>query len=117
VAICSERFAVPSAVADAQSTLAWFAEQGVPHVAVTRGARPILALDRGRRFEIEIEPVEAVDTLGAGDVLHGAFCFFLAQGEDFESSLRRAADIATRSCKGLGIVHWAGEEKAGMGVD
>lgn len=110
VAICSERFAVPGMAADAESTLAWFTGQGVPHVAVTRGARAILGLDRGRRFEIAIEPVAAVDTLGAGDVLHGAFCFFFAESGDFEDALRRAAEIATRSCKGLGIVHWAGGE-------
>jgi sugar/nucleoside kinase (ribokinase family) len=108
VAICSERFSVPGRQADAETTLAWFAAQGVPRVAVTRGPRPILGSDRGRRFEIPIQPVEALDTLGAGDVLHGAFCFFFTQTGDFEGSLRRAAEIATRSCQGLGIVHWAG---------
>jgi sugar/nucleoside kinase (ribokinase family) len=103
-AICSERFVAP----DGAATLEWFAEQGVPHVAVTRGAKPILGLDRGRRFEIAIERVEAVDTLGAGDVLHGAFCFYFAQGCGFDDSLHRAAEIATQSCQRLGITNWAG---------
>jgi sugar/nucleoside kinase (ribokinase family) len=107
-AICSERFALPDEAADAEKTLAWFAEQGLPHAAVTRGAMPILGLDRGRRFEIAIEPLEAVDTLGAGDVLHGAFCFYFAGSWDFEGSLRRAAEVATKSCRGLGIGCWAG---------
>ena len=102
-AICSERFALPGKTADAETTLAWFAAQNVPHAAVTRGARSILAADRGRRFEIEVEPVVAVDTLGAGDVLHGAFCFYFASGHGFEDSLRRAAVMATRSCCGVGI--------------
>lgn len=102
-AICSERFALPGKPADSEATLSWFAGHGVPFAAVTRGAQPILALDRGRRFEIEIEPVDAVDTLGAGDVLHGAFCFHFASGLDFEDALRRAARIATRSCRGVGI--------------
>jgi sugar/nucleoside kinase (ribokinase family) len=106
-AICSERFTPPGAKADPEATLGWFAGQGVPHAAVTRGAKPIVGLDRGRRFEIAIEPVEAVDTLGAGDVLHGAFCFYFGQGLGFEESLRRAAEVATRSCRGLGIGHWA----------
>jgi sugar/nucleoside kinase (ribokinase family) len=104
-AICSERFTAPGEAA----TLGWFAEQGVPHVAVTRGARPIVGWDLGRRFEIAIEPVEAVDTLGAGDVLHGAFCFYFAESGDFEGALRRAAEIATRSCQGLGIDCWVGD--------
>jgi sugar/nucleoside kinase (ribokinase family) len=107
-AICGERFAAPGEAADAEATLAWFAGQGVPYAAVTRGARPIVGLDRGRRFEVAIEPMEAVDTLGAGDVLHGAFCFYFAESRDFEGSVRRAAEVATRSCRGLGIVHWAG---------
>ncbi len=102
-AISSERFALSGKTADAEATLAWFAGQGVPHAAVTRGPRSILAADRGHRFEIEVEPVDAVDTLGAGDVLHGAFCFYFASGHGFEDSLRRAAGIATRSCCGVGI--------------
>jgi sugar/nucleoside kinase (ribokinase family) len=105
-AVCSERFALPGKPLDANATLSWFAEQGVRHAAVTRGAKSILAVDCGHRFEIEVEPVEAVDTLGAGDVLHGAFCFYFACGGGFEESLRRAAEIATRSCRGMGIAAW-----------
>lgn len=113
VAICSERFAIPGSPADAEDTLAWFAEREVPYAAVTRGPRPILCLDRGRRFEIAVEEAEVVDTSGAGDVLHGAFCFHFAKSGDFEESLRRAARIATRSCRGLGIAHWAGQIETG----
>lgn len=105
-AICSERFALPGATPTPEATLAWFANQGVPQVAVTRGPRPILCLDRGRRFEIPVQPIEAIDTSGAGDVLHGAFCHHFAITHDFEASLRRAADLATRSCQALGIIHW-----------
>jgi sugar/nucleoside kinase (ribokinase family) len=105
-AICSERFSVPGRPPDADSTIAWFEEQSVPHVAVTRGDRPILGWDRGRRFEVEIAPIDAVDTLGAGDVLHGAFCFHFARIRDFEAALGLAADVATRSCQGLGIRAW-----------
>jgi sugar/nucleoside kinase (ribokinase family) len=104
VAICSERFAVPGQSAD--RTIHWFAEMGVPCVAITRGARTILGWDRGRSFEIEIRAVEAVDTLGAGDVLHGAFCCHFAQTGDFEASLRKASRIATESCRGPGIHAW-----------
>jgi sugar/nucleoside kinase (ribokinase family) len=78
----------------------------VPHIAITRGAKPILGWDRGRRFEIGIEKVDAVDTLGAGDVLHGAFCYHFARTGEFEPTLRLAAQIATQSCRGLGIRGW-----------
>ncbi len=105
-AICSERFSVPGGPPDPDSTIAWFGERGVAHVAVTRGEKPVLGWDRGRRFEIEIDRIDAVETLGAGDVLHGAFCFYFARVQDFEPALRLAADVATRSCRGLGIRAW-----------
>lgn len=106
VAICSERFVVPQRPAHPDTAIEWFAAKEVPHVAVTRGAKPILGWDRGRRFEIEIASIGAVDTTGAGDVLHGAFCFYFAQTGHFEQSLRMAAGIATRSCLGMGIRGW-----------
>ncbi|HWE87497.1 MAG TPA: PfkB family carbohydrate kinase [Terracidiphilus sp.] len=116
-AICSERFAPPGFSPDAESTLAWFAKHGVPHIAVTRGPQPILCLDHGRRFEITVEQVQAVDTLGAGDVLHGAFCFHFAASGNFEESLRRANGIATRSCTGLGIGCWADPDQPGATIN
>jgi sugar/nucleoside kinase (ribokinase family) len=107
VAICSERFAVPGRQANPDSTIDWFATKGISHVAITRGAESILGWDRGRRFEIEIEKVEVADTLGAGDVLHGAFCYHYALTKEFEESLRKASAIATQKCRGLGIRCWA----------
>ncbi len=106
VAICSERFAVSGRPADPDTTISWFAEKGVAHVAVTRGPKPIVAWDQGRRFEIEVPQIDAVDTLGAGDVLHGAFCFHFASTREFEPALRLAAEVATRACQGPGIHAW-----------
>jgi sugar/nucleoside kinase (ribokinase family) len=105
-AICSERFANPGQTADPESLFAWFAAKGVPHVALTRGPRPILVWDRGRRCEIEVAQIDAADTLGAGDVLHGAFVHHFAQGQDFESALRKASELATLSCQSLGTQAW-----------
>lgn len=105
-AICSERFALPGRVSDPDTTLNWFAASGVPSVAVTRGPRSILALHNGSRFEIAIPTIDARDTSGAGDVLHGAFCYFYAESADFEASLRAASEIATRSCQSAGIDCW-----------
>jgi sugar/nucleoside kinase (ribokinase family) len=107
VAICSERFTVPGLGGDPEALFAWFANQGVPCVALTRGEKPILGWERGRRFEIEVEQVDAADTLGAGDVLHGAFCYSYALNPEFEPSLRRASRIATLSCQSLGTQAWA----------
>jgi sugar/nucleoside kinase (ribokinase family) len=106
-AICSERFKAPGQPAGPESIFSWFAQQGVPCIAVTRGARPILGIDRGRRFEIPVAPVDAVDTLGAGDVLHGAFCHYFAERQDFEAALVKASALATRACQSLGLEAWA----------
>ena len=106
VAICSERFAVPGRRCDPEASLEWLVQKGVPHAAITRGAKPILGWDRGRRFEITIEKLDALDTLGAGDVLHGAFCYHFARTGEFEAALRMAAMIATQSCRALGIRGW-----------
>jgi sugar/nucleoside kinase (ribokinase family) len=107
VAICSERFAVPGIDANSESLFAWFADRGIASIALTRGARPILGWERGRRFDIEVARIDAADTLGAGDVLHGAFAHFYAAGDGFEPALRRAAQIATLSCQSLGTRGWA----------
>lgn len=117
VAICSERFNLPGEAPNPtpEEIIAWFAAKGLPYVAVTRGARPILGWNRGRRFEIEVAPISAVDTLGAGDVLHGAFCHFFAQQQDFEPALRRASQIATLSCQSLGTQAWAAQSETNAG--
>jgi sugar/nucleoside kinase (ribokinase family) len=106
VAICSERFAIPGHSGNPDDLFAWFAGMGVPYAAVTRGAKSILGWDRGRRFEIEVAKIAAIDTLGAGDVLHGAFCHFFARKPVFEEALRWAAEIATLSCQSLGTQAW-----------
>jgi sugar/nucleoside kinase (ribokinase family) len=110
-AICSERFTIPGRTSGPDAVFAWFAAQGIPYVAVTRGAKSILASDRGRRFEIEVAPTEATDTLGAGDVLHGAFCHHFALEANFENALRKGCSIATLSCRSLGLEEWAKEKQ------
>jgi len=107
-AICSERFSVPGQKNDPKSVLDWFSAQGVPHAAVTRGEKSILVLDEGRYFEIEIKSFDhASDTLGAGDILHGAFCYFFSLGIPFEMALLKASEIATLSCRFRGPRAWS----------
>jgi sugar/nucleoside kinase (ribokinase family) len=111
-AICSERFTIPGQESTPASLFAWFAAKGVPCMAQTRGAKPILARQGNRRFEVKIAQIDAIDTLGAGDVLHGAFCHFFALKPDFESALRRSAEIASLSCRNYGIQAGLKESKS-----
>ena len=91
------------------------------HKAITRGEKPILYLgteierrDRSvlsEKTEISVESVEAVDTLGAGDIFHGAFCYgYFEQGYSCEEALRFAGKVASESVKYRGprewIKHW-----------
>jgi sulfofructose kinase len=49
--------------------------------AVTRGPLPVLCADGRRLTEVPTYPTAAVNTLGAGDVWHGAFALALSRGK------------------------------------
>ncbi len=74
---------------------------GAQLFAISRGPAP-LAVHRpavtGRVMtELPVPPVPAVDTTGAGDVLHGAYAFFLSRGQDPVRALGNAAAVAAAS--------------------
>lgn len=73
------------------------------HKAITRGEKTILY----NGTELEVEKVDAVDTLGAGDIFHGAFCYaYFAEGKVCDDALRFAAEIAGESVKYKGPREW-----------
>ena len=87
------------------------------HKAITRGEKPVLYRGKdtsqigqapsysGR--ELSVEPVNAVDTLGAGDIFHGAFCYgSFEQGYSCEEALRFAGKVASESVKYRGPREW-----------
>jgi len=68
-------------------------------LAATRGPQGTIWLnDAGALEETPAFPVQAVDTLGAGDVFHGAFTLRLAEGEGVREALRFAAAAAALKC-------------------
>jgi len=103
-AVVSERFSPPDVeqgdLCDAIHRL------GPPSVAVTRGAGPIACSEGSVRRTIMPPRVEAIDTLGAGDIFHGAFCHNLASGAAFAPALEGAARIAALSCTFPGTRAW-----------
>ncbi|WP_226781276.1 PfkB family carbohydrate kinase [Oceaniglobus trochenteri] len=76
--------------ADDAATLAAVAQETGAFVAVTRGAAPVLCHEGGATFEVATFPARAVDTLGAGDVWHGAFTLALARGQAARDAVRHA---------------------------
>lgn len=79
---------------------------GPAYVAVSQGPESILWSGPDGRGDIVVEAVDAVDTLGAGDILHGAFCHYFTRGNGFAESLRRAAKVAGESCRWFGTREW-----------
>ena len=106
-AIVSERF-FPGG-RKAPDVLAALHALGPKLAAVTRGERALSWSDGARRGEIVPPQVAAIDTLGAGDVFHGAFCHYRAAGADFPGALERAAEIAAQSCRHFGTRAWIAE--------
>ena len=79
----------------------------VIHKAITRGERPILYGEKEISAEIPVEKVEAVDTLGAGDIFHGAFCYgYFEKGYSCEEALMFAGKVASESVKYRGPREW-----------
>ncbi|WP_040792565.1 PfkB family carbohydrate kinase [Nocardia paucivorans] len=105
IAICSAAF-VPPDPDPADDPFDHLHSLGPTRVAITRGAEPIRYSDAGRRGEIEVVSVPGADTLGAGDILHGAFCFHYPRSGDFVDALRRASAVATLSCRSFGTRQW-----------
>ena len=69
--------------------------------AVTRGEHGVLWVEAAASAEVKHCPafaVDAVDTLAAGDVFHGAYALALAEGRDIGHAVRFAAAAAAIKC-------------------
>ena len=99
-----------SASAKWASMTSRFAGFGVEHIAITRDSEPIIAHAQGQTSEVPVMAVKPVDTLGAGDIFHGAFCHYILE-YDFLLSLERAGEVASLSCTSLGTRAWIEQEK------
>jgi sulfofructose kinase len=67
-------------------------------VSVTDGARGTWFIQGGEEGHVPAFAVDAVDTLGAGDVWHGALALLLAEGADLERAIRFASATAAIKC-------------------
>jgi sugar/nucleoside kinase (ribokinase family) len=109
VAVCSAVFFPPGTSTHGEA-LDYLQDLGVDRVAITRGGESILYRDGSDSGRIPVEAGPVVDTLGAGDILHGALCWFLADGRPFPEALAEAAAVATRSCRSFGTRDWMESE-------
>ncbi|NUS77219.1 MAG: sugar kinase [Streptomyces sp.] len=113
VAVCSDAFHPPG-TSTPEEVLRFLRERGVAWAVVSRGGRPLVWEGPSGGGTVEVPDVRVVDTLGAGDVLHGALAHRLTeQGEltarGFAGALREAAGWASRACTFFGTRDWMRE--------
>lgn len=130
VAVVSADFAVPDESGDVLEALL---RLGPSVAARSAGGRPIeVASAAGGRASVPVPAVTVVDTLGAGDVLHGALAAWLAArgtapeggrggqegqggrdgrgaGDDVVRAVAWAAEVASASCAGAGARGWTAD--------
>jgi sugar/nucleoside kinase (ribokinase family) len=104
-AICSADFMPPRCSAQ-DDVIQYLKECGVRNIAITNGADPIRFASEVNAGVVPVPEVEPVDTMGAGDIFHGAFCYYSAVGLGFQEALGQAAKIATQSCRFHGTREW-----------
>jgi sugar/nucleoside kinase (ribokinase family) len=88
--------------ADLGAGLHIIAEYVAGFIAVTDGANGVFWLEDGTLRHMPAFPVEAVDTLGAGDAFHAAFTVRLAVGFDVIDALRFACAGGALKCTRFG---------------
>jgi sulfofructose kinase len=90
-------------IADDGEALKKIARLTSSFLAGTRGAQGTIWLDqKGNLQQTPAFPVHTVDTLGAGDVFHGAFALAITENQDIPSALRFASAAAALKCTRFG---------------
>lgn len=101
--LCSADYVHPGGL-DASALLGL----GPQLVAVSHGADPLQWWTAAATGQVVPPVVRAVDTLGAGDVLHGAYAYALAGGADREAALEAGVRAATVRVARPGPFAWRG---------
>ena len=104
-AICSADF-MPPGCSTSYGVVKNLFGYGVTNIAITNGAEPIQFVSGESAGTVEVPQVQLVGTMGAGDILHGAFCYYASTGDEFVDALRKAAKVASESCRFHGTREW-----------
>jgi len=110
IAICSDDFFPPN-ISNYDEVADYVLQQGVQKVVISRGAKPMIVNEGEVNLLLEVPKIEVADTMGAGDILIGAFCFFYAQSNNFLFALEKAGQIASYSCRFHGPRQWMQQHK------
>ena len=109
IVICGAAFRPPD-LHPREDVLDYLLARGPFFAAVTDGPGPIRWATAQERGYVLPPAVPARDTLGAGDVFHGAFAWMLARGaiatDELVAALGEAAGVAARSVQSFGPRAW-----------
>jgi sugar/nucleoside kinase (ribokinase family) len=99
----SEPLQETAGVTDDGEALRKIAKLTPSFLAGTRGAQGTIWLDENQTLQqTPAFPVHTVDTLGAGDVFHGAFALAITEGQELRQALRFASAAAALKCTRFG---------------
>jgi len=89
-------------IADLGAGLQRMARHTGAFLAVSNGPDDIVYVEAGALRRLPVFKIVAVDTLGAGDALHGGFALALAEGNGEVAAMRFGAAVAGIKCSRLG---------------
>jgi len=110
VAVCADSFRPPGTTGP-EEALRFLRDHHVPWRAVSQGGQPVVWEGPHGGGTVAVPAVPVVDTLGAGDVLHGTLAHQLCSqpeltGPGFAGALRAATEWASRACTSFGTREW-----------
>lgn len=103
--VCSADFRAPDA-SDSATTAAALVRSGVHTVVTTHGSEPVEWWSDGSSGSVDVEPVTAVDTVGAGDAFHGAYAYYSTQPGSLIDRIHSSARVAALRCSVVGPRAW-----------
>lgn len=104
-AICSADFLPPNC-SSREEVVEYLKSRGMANIAITNGGGAIHFASGQSSGTISVPQVKVVDTMGAGDIFHGAYCFYVSTGRGFIESLAEATKVAAESCRYAGTREW-----------
>ncbi len=102
IAAVSADFALPTR----GDVLAGLLDAGAAAAVRTNGPEPVEVLTATGGFTVEVPAATVVDSLGAGDVFHGALVATLAGGTGLGAAVERATAAASASVAHRGVMGW-----------
>ena len=102
VVFSAEGLRATTGIDDLAAALMRASDMTLSFLAVTDGTNDVLWMENGAVRRFSIFRVATVDTLGAGDVFHGAFALMLAEGRPEREAMRFAAASAAVKCTRFG---------------